>query len=358
MPAETKVCSTPVAATLAAAPHPLVRAAQALMRVDRAVLAIVALLAGIAVAAPAQLRPTLGFTLDSLWSIGPFLVASVATAAWLRAAGADRTIARVFSANPGKAIVLAALFGALSPFCSCGVIPVIAALLASGVPLAPVMAFWVASPVMAPDMYFITAGALGFEFATAKTLAAVGVGLFAGGATWALQRAGGFADPLRRQACGRCGAKALQGGVVAWRFWREPARLALFREEAVKTTLFLGKWLLLAFVLESLMLAWLPAGLLASWVGDNAAAIPLAALVGVPAYLNGYAAMPVVAGLIQTGMAPAAAMSFMVAGAMTSLPAAIAVYTLVRRRVFVWYVALALGLSMLVGYAYAAWLAL
>lgn len=357
MTAETKVCSTDAAA-LAASAAPPARAAQALARLDRALLAVLLVLVGVAVAAPAQLVPTLEFTLDSLLSIGPFLVASVATAAWLRAAGADRSIARVFSAHPGKAIVLASLFGALSPFCSCGVIPVIAALLASGVPLAPVMAFWVSSPVMAPDMYFITAGALGFEFATAKALAAVGVGLVAGGATWALQRMGGFADPLRRQACGSCGAKALQGGELRWSFWREPARVALFREEAVKTTLFLGKWLLLAFVLESLMVAWLPAGLLATWVGDNAAAIPLAAMIGVPAYLNGYAAVPVVAGLIQTGMAPAAALTFMVAGAMTSIPAAIAVYTLVRRRVFAWYVALALGLSMLVGYAYSAWLAL
>ena len=51
---------------------------------------------------------------------------------------------------------------------------------------------------------------------------------------------------------------------------------------------------------------------------------PLAVTVGVPAYLNGYAAIPVVAGLMQTGMAPGAAMAFMIAGAMTSIPAAIA----------------------------------
>ena len=77
-------------------------------------------------------------------------------------------------------IVSASLFGALSPFCSCGVIPIIAALLAMGVPLAPVMAFWVSSPLMAPDMFFLTAGELGLGFAAGKTLAAVGIGLLAG----------------------------------------------------------------------------------------------------------------------------------------------------------------------------------
>ena len=65
-----------------------------------------------------------------------------------------------------------------------------------------------------------------------------------------------------------------------------------------------------------------------------------------------------VAGLLQTDMAPGAAMAFMTAGAMTSLPAAIAVYTLVRPRVFIWYLVLALLLSMLAGYGYIGWVGL
>jgi uncharacterized membrane protein YraQ (UPF0718 family) len=43
---------------------------------------------------------------------------------------------------------------------------------------------------------------------------------------------------------------------------------------------------------------------------------------------------------------------------MTSLPAALAVFSLVRRRVFACYLLLALVLSILSGYAFAAWLAL
>lgn len=338
-------------------PSPLRRALRATERIDGAVAASCGLLCGIALLAPEQLAASLRFVADSAAGIAPFLIASVLAAAWLRAAGADRLIGHAFRARPHRAVLFAALLGALSPFCSCGVIPVIAALLVAGVPLAPVMAFWVASPVMAPDMHLITAGALGFEFATAKALAAVGVGLVAGYATALLQRLPAFAAPLRQRGCQACGGNALAAGPVRWAFWKDAARLPLFLREARSNTLFLGKWLLLAFVLESLMLAWLPAGLLASWVGDNALAIPLAALIGVPAYLNGYAAVPVVAGLIQSGMAPGAGLAFMVAGAMTSIPAAIAVYTLVKRRVFVWYVLLALLLSMASGYGYSLWLA-
>ena len=47
----------------------------------------------------------------------------------------------------------------------------VAALLAIGVPLPAVMAFWLASPLMDPSMFVLTAGVLGTEFAIGKTVA-------------------------------------------------------------------------------------------------------------------------------------------------------------------------------------------
>ena len=141
-------------------------------RLDRVVLATLAVLAAVAVAAPAQFVPSLRFTADSVLGIAPVLALSVAVAAYLGAAGADKMIGHALRGNATTAIVTAALFGALSPFCSCGVIPLIAAALAAGVPLPAVMAFWLSSPLMAPDMFLITAAALGPAFAGAKTATA------------------------------------------------------------------------------------------------------------------------------------------------------------------------------------------
>ena len=53
-------------------------------------------------------------------------------------------------------------------------------------------------------------------------------------------------------------------------------------------------------------------------------------------------------------MAPGATMSFMMAGAMTSVPASIAVFALARKPVFMWYLALALVGSALSGLLYQA----
>ncbi|MHA1536790.1 MAG: permease, partial [Alphaproteobacteria bacterium] len=60
------------------------------------------------------------------------------------------------------------------------------------------------------------------------------------------------------------------------------------------------------------------------------------------AYLNGYAALPLVGGLMEQGMAPGAAMAFLIAGGVTSIPAAIAVYAVARPPVFASYIGFAL----------------
>jgi uncharacterized membrane protein YraQ (UPF0718 family) len=309
---------------------------------------------------PAQGVASLGFTLDALLETAPYLLLSIGIAAYAGASGADNLIARAFTGSPVLMILLAALAGGLSPFCSCGVIPLIAALLAMGVPLSAVMAFWLASPVMDPSMFILTAGVLGSGFAIAKTTAAVGLGLFGGFVTLGLMRAGGLTDPLREGVgnggCG--GGKVRTAKPVVWRFWQEDARVAKFAREAWKTTLFLGQWLTLAFAIESLMLAFVPAEWIAGALGgEGLLPIATATLVGVPAYLNGYAALPVVAGLIGQGMAPGAGLAFLVAGGVTSLPAAIAVFALVKRQVFLLYLALALSGSFLAGLLFQAFTA-
>ncbi|MCO4842710.1 MAG: permease [Yoonia sp.] len=299
------------------------------------------------------------FTLKALQGTAPFLLLSIGVAAYAGATGADSLIAKAFTGSPVSMIVFAAVLGGLSPFCSCGVIPLIAALLAMGVPLSGVMAFWLASPVIDPSMFVLTSGLLGFEFAMAKTVAAIGLGLFGGFTTYALMGAGYFANPLRPDVGnGGCAASTVRNpSHVVWKFWQEQPRRAKFVAEAQSITLFLLKWLTLAFLLESLMLAYVPADWIATALGGTGIMpIITATFVGVPAYLNGYAALPLVSGLIEQGMAQGAGLSFLVAGGVTSLPAAIAVFALVKRPVFALYIVLALSGSMVSGMLFQLWL--
>ncbi|MEO3431475.1 permease [Pelagibius sp. CAU 1746] len=337
-----------------------IQAGGLLRSLDRVWLSLGLLFAGLALVVPAQAGDSLVFTLDAFLRLLPFLLLSVLLAAWLKAAGADGLVAGMVDRAPFAAVMIAAAAGALSPFCSCGVVPLMAAMLAAGVPLAPVLAFCVASPLMDPEQFVLMAATLGLPFTLAKTVAAICLGLLAGGATLALQRGGFFAQPLRAGAggCGGCRPQ-VEAVPLRWAFWHEADRRRAFTGEARSTSLFLAKWLLLAFAIESLMSAWLPAEVVAgSLGGESWQAIPLAVAVGVPAYLNGFAAIPLVGELMDLGMAPGAALAFLIAGGVTSLPAAMAVHALVRRTVFLWYLAIALTGSLLAGFALQAVLAL
>ncbi len=325
---------------------------------QRVWLASGAVLAAVALVSPHQAVESFLFAADALAGTAPFLILSILIAAWAGATGADALVARAFTGSPLLMILLAALAGGLSPFCSCGVIPLIAALLTMGVPLSAVMAFWLASPVMDPSMFVLTAGVLGPEFAVAKTLSAIGLGVFGGLAVYGLARGGALVQPLRAGiGDGGCGGARMRAPrPVVWRFWTDAGRRAKFAGEAVKTASFLAQWLVLAFVLESLMLALVPAEIITGVLGGaGVGPIALATLVGVPAYLNGYAALPLVGGLIDQGMAPGAGLAFLVAGGVTSLPAAIAVWALVRPRVFGLYIGLSLSGAFLCGLLFQAW---
>jgi len=338
------------------AAHVLTRVNRSVQQCDRVMLVIGLIFLALLMLVPAQASASLRFTLNSLWEVAPFLLLSIAIAAYASASGADNLIASIFQGRLMVMIPVAAMFGAFSPFCSCGVIPLIAALLSMGVPVAAVMAFWLSSPLMDPSMFVLTVGTLGIQFAIAKTIATVGIGLLGGFGTLALIRAGwssaAFEHPLRQGVGnGGCGGSRVRNPKpVVWKFWPQPERRQKFWQGASKNAWFLGKWLALAFVLESLMLVYVPDGWIQAIAGNNSGfAILGAALIGVPAYLNGYAALPLVDGLIQQGMSPGAGMTFLLAGGATSIPAMIAVFALARRPVFLAYLGFAFLGSVIAG---------
>ncbi len=329
-----------------------------LYSIDRVILSLLTGIVVLALLDRTQAGISFIFTLDSLLEMAPFMLLAMLFAAYVKATGSDQIIAKVFSGTPYKAIVTAALVGAISPFCSCGVIPLIAAMLGAGVPLAPVMAFWISSPIMDPEMFILTSAGIGLSFALFKTFGAIIMGVMSGVSVLFLQKFKLLKNNrvLKEIGCtSACSTSLPDKEAISyhWKFWRNKASRQVFIDESRTIGWFLFKWLALAFFLESLMLRYISPDWMVNLLGSqNVFAIPAAALVGIPSYLNGYAAIPLTAGLLDIGIAKGAAMTFVASGAVTSMPAAIAVYALVRKPVFFSYIALGLAGSILIGCAY------
>lgn len=316
----------------------------------------------------------------------------------------DVVARRSFKRNGLLGVVLTTCVGAFSPLCSLTVIPLIHKLLRVGVPLSAVMSFWIASPTMDPEIFALTARAIGVPLALARLLGALVLALSAGVFVLLLERRGYFKDVLRPETTPQPVAaiagegmaepreavvagvspsgSSLEGrpqtitaelaceppdppeadassiddddGTPWWttakaslrskRNWRITGRNIL------RDTVGLGKWLVLACAFEGFIRVYVPSDLISGVLGGaGLVAIPLAVLISVPLYLNGVGAIPVVAGLIAKGMAPGAAVSFLLAGALTTIPAMVAVRSVVNNRVFALYLGFGVAGSIILG---------
>ncbi len=348
-----------------------------------------------------------GFIAGAFWHIWPYLLITIPLSVAVRMSGTSRYISRAFQAQPVIAIFLATAVGAFSPFCSCGVIPVIAALLIGGVPLAPVMSFWLASPSMDPEIFFLSVATLGWELAVWRMGVTLVLSLSAGfithlivgrgwlghqflrlhpattaSSTWttvkngwgrlkeslthapALGFAAGGASQAASVVCCTASEESCQpsgqpasscGSTVESSCSAAPASFRRrLLSETWSATAMVAKFMLLAFFLEALIELYVPSEWITDLLGSgNPWAIPTAAIIGVPVYTNNLAALAMVGGLLTQGMNPAAALTFLIAGPTTTIPAMAAVWGLTTRRVFVLYILFSLLGAVALGYLYA-----
>lgn len=299
------------------------------------------------------------FVLWGLISVAPIVIPGIILAAWIIASGADARIADAFEGRTLRTVVAASLIGAITPVCGVTVLPLMTGLLAVGVPLAPIIAFWLSSPITDPAMLATTAATLGLSFAIGKSLAAFGLGVFGGAITGLFAKTPWALNALRDNGLARELSAAHSGTVQTfdpW-VWQTEARRRAFSKQFGATARLILICLIPAFAAEYALNAALTPGALAAYVGeDQWWAIPAAVFVGAPAYIDGYAALPLTRGLIENGMSQGAAMAFLISGGVVSIWGAMAIAPVLKLKPFLLYLLLAVLGSLAAGYVFE-WLA-
>lgn len=293
----------------------------------------------------------------SLLAILPYILLSSILAAALKASRMELIISKYLKKRSLIAIPIASSLAVIAPLCACSVIPVITALLRSGAPLAPVMAFWVAAPIMDPEMFILMWPVLGLPLTIGKLIAAILTGMFAGFVAYSLSSRLSFQSPLKAglttPSC--CNDDlCTEHSQVNYLFWKDRKQLNVFLKTSTETIWFLLRWLALAFLIEAIIVAYLDHNHVSQWLSheNGVIAYPLAALSGLPLYINGYAAIPLVNGMMDLGMSPGVALTFMIAGGASCIPAAIALWGVVNKYVFFAYLSVALVMAVVLGVIY------
>jgi uncharacterized protein len=120
--------------------------------------------------------------------------------------------------------------------------------------------------------------------------------------------------------------------------------------EIGKAALMVTKFMGFAFLLTAIIKFYLPEEV-TSWMitGNPTKQVVLATLIGMPMYTSNLTALPMVGGLVDIGLNKGAALSFLIAGATTTLPAMAAVWGITKKQVFLFYISFALFGSLLAG---------
>lgn len=291
-----------------------------------------------------------------------FTLLGVVLAALIKTYQLDRKMRGYVGKWGAWAVPAATGIGLVSPLCSCGILPVIIPMALAGVPLAPLMALLIVSPVMDPASFWLTWGGVGKDLALWKLGGAVWFGLSAGYLTMALERTGYFSGNLVRlrpvltpegtlasaKEIGCANGIFLKSMVVVPRESKFRFFLDRFRDVGV----FVGFWVGVAILLDAVIQVLVPM----TWVGwlvggKGPWAVVTAALIGLPLPLSQVPMVPVLAGLQQKGIAVGADLAFMLAGPVTSIPAIVALSAIFSTRVVVVFILTGLGGSILLGLA-------
>lgn len=210
--------------------------------------------------------------------------------------------------------ILAALFGIITPFCSCSAIPLFLGFLQARIPLGVTLSFLISAPLnneIAIAMLFTM-------FGWKVTLLYIGFGLLVaiiGGIV--IGRMG-----LEREIL--IEVKPIDGEIKAA---SQKIAFGVRTKEAVEYTKDILKkiWLyiLLGVGVGAFIHGYVPTEFVASIAGaDNIFAVPIATLLGVPMYSNAAGVMPLIEVLTAKGMLIGTALSFMMAITALSLPEA------------------------------------
>jgi uncharacterized membrane protein YraQ (UPF0718 family) len=239
---------------------------------------------------------------------------------------------RLAGRNEWLGILGAALLGLLSPLPTYMALPLGISFVLAGLPFSVMLAFVIASPLMNPAVFFLTATQLGLELAVARTVAAFLLAVGGGLLVKVL--------PLRWS----------EG--LAFKQAALPKKRG-FGEELYRSTLFSGKYFAIAILIAAIIKALVSPELMARILGGN---IPTSLLVaialGVPFYSCGGAAIPIVQVLRDLGMNSGAMLAFFIAGPATKAETLFAFNSLLGWKTTLFYLLLTLGGAYLAGGVY------
>ncbi len=264
----------------------------------------------------------------------------------LRTAVRPETVRAYLQGKPlPVALAMAALLGAITPFCSCSSIPLFIGFVGAGIPLAVTLTFLAASPLVNEVAVVMLGQSFGWEITVAYVASGLGLAMTLGAVLSRFDLDHQVADFVRDTPTSRLQHRP---GRATW-----GDRVEAAREETRDIVGRVWKWVILGVGVGALIHGWAPADLLTQYAGpDNPVAVVVVTVLGIPLYSNAAGVIPIAEALWAKGMATGTVLSFMMATVALSLPEFVLLKQVLKPRLLgIFFGSVAVGI-MVIGFAF------
>lgn len=239
--------------------------------------------------------------------------------------------------------VIAALLGIVTPFCSCSAVPLFIGFVESGVPLGVTFSFLVSSPMVNEVALIMLWGMFGWKIALIYIGTGLLVAIVAGVIIGRLKMEKHVQDYVWEMQVG-------QQEIVEQTFRDKLVYACDYTRDLLKKVF---PYVVIGVGLGAFIHGYVPQDFLARWAGpDNPFAVPVAVALGVPLYSNAAGVIPIVHALTSKGMAIGTVLAFMMAVTALSLPEAIILSNVLKRRLLVTFFGIVATAIIFVGYLF------
>jgi len=230
--------------------------------------------------------------------------------------------------------IVAALFGAITPFCSCSSIPIFISLLKAGVPLGVTFSFLITSPIINEYLVILMAGEFGIPITVAYVTSGLLIGTIAGAVLGRMKLDRHLEKDITSAA-------PLTEANIEHTF---ASRLRYGLNEAISVIRQIWMWVLVGVGIGAFIHNYVPEESIHNLMeATGIFSVPLATVLGVPMYGSCAAIVPVAVVLFEKGIPLGTALAFMMAMAALSLPEAI----MLRRTMRLPLIAIYFGITSL-----------
>ncbi len=219
----------------------------------------------------------------------------------------------------GLQYLLAALFGAITPFCSCSSIPLFICFVKGGIPLGVTFAFLITSPLVNEVAVAMFLGSFGLKVTLIYVISGILLGVIGGFVLGRMNLSPYLSDWVRQiQAQSSAQADAWEKEHIGF-FKRLPSIV----RDAWRIVSGVLVYILIGIGIGAFMHGFVPEGFFEQYMSrDNWLAVPLSVLLAVPMYANAAGIVPVIEVFVAKGIPLGTAIAFMMAVVGLSLPEA------------------------------------